>query len=35
MNQSSQPRKVNVYIDSFNLYYALKDHYKARNISYR
>lgn len=35
MSQSSQPHRVNVYIDSFNLYYAIKDYYNAKNISYR
>ena len=35
MSQSPQPRKVNVYVDGFNLYYAIKDYQKTKNVSYR
>jgi hypothetical protein len=35
MSQSPPPRKVNVYVDGFNLYYAIKDFYATKGISYR
>lgn len=35
MSQSPRPRRVNVYIDGFNLYYAIKDYYKTKRVSYR
>ena len=35
MSQSPHPRTVNVYVDGFNLYYAIKDYHKTKSVSYR